>query len=41
MAYRFGWGNVNLSIRNVSYNFDAHNATMRMTGGQAGLTFVF
>ena len=41
VAYRFGWGNVNLSIRNVSYNFDAHNATMRMTGGQAGLTFVF
>ena len=41
VGYRFGWGNVNLSLRNVSYNFDAHNATMRLTGGQIGASFVF
>lgn len=41
VGYRFGWGNVNLSIRNVSYNFDANNATMRLTGGQIGASFVF
>jgi hypothetical protein len=41
VGYRFGWGSVNLSIRNVSYNFDANNATMRLTGGQIGASFVF
>jgi hypothetical protein len=40
-GYRFNWGAVTLSLRNISYNFDKDDGNMRLTGGAVGLTFPF
>jgi len=40
VGYAFDWGEVNLSIRNLSYDFNGKNdADLRMTGPTLGATF--
>jgi len=40
VGYAFDWGEVNLSIRSLSYDFnDKHDADLRMTGPTLGATF--
>ena len=40
VGYAFDWGEVNLSIRNLSYDFNSKNdADLRMTGPTLGATF--
>jgi len=40
VGYAFDWGEVNLSIRNLSYEFNGNNdADLRMTGPTLGATF--
>jgi len=40
VGYAFDWGEVNLSIRNLSYDFNGkHDADLRMTGPTLGATF--
>jgi hypothetical protein len=41
IAYRFDWGNVNLSIRSLSYDFDRDDADLRFTGPALGVSFVW
>ncbi len=41
IAYRFDWGNVNLSIRSLSYEFDEADADLRFTGPALGVSFVW
>ena len=41
IAYRFDWGNVNLSIRSLSYDFDKDNTDLRFTGPALGVSFVW
>ncbi|HYN79496.1 MAG TPA: hypothetical protein VES73_17070 [Lamprocystis sp. (in: g-proteobacteria)] len=38
-GYRFGWGDVTLAIRSLSYDFDEQNADVRFTGPMLGATF--
>ena len=40
VGYAFGWGDINLSIRSLSYDFnDKYDADLRMTGPTLGATF--
>ena len=39
LGYSFGWGDVSLSIRSLSYDFDEKNADLRMTGPALGVSF--
>jgi hypothetical protein len=40
VGYAFDWGDVNLSIRSLSYDFNGKNdADLRMTGPTLGATF--
>jgi hypothetical protein len=39
LGYSFGWGDVSLSIRSLSYDFDKNNADLRMTGPALGVSF--
>jgi hypothetical protein len=40
VGYAFDWGDINLSIRNLSYDFNGKNdADLRMTGPTLGATF--
>ena len=40
VGYAFDWGEVNLSIRSLSYDYnDKHDADLRMTGPTLGATF--
>jgi hypothetical protein len=40
LGYAFDWGEINLSIRNLSYDFNGkHDADLRMTGPTLGATF--
>jgi len=40
VGYAFDWGDVNLSIRSLSYDFDSErDADLRMTGPTLGATF--
>lgn len=40
VGYAFGWGDINLSIRSLSYDFnDNYDADLRMTGPTLGATF--
>ena len=41
IAYRFDWGNVNLSIRSLSYDFDKDDTDLRFTGPALGVSFVW
>lgn len=41
VAYRFDWGNVSLSIRSLSYDFNQSNADLRFTGPALGVSFVW
>ena len=41
IAYRFDWGNVNLSIRSLSYDFDRDDTDLRFTGPALGVSFVW
>ncbi|MGE5153336.1 MAG: hypothetical protein ACM3ST_04905 [Bdellovibrio bacteriovorus] len=41
VGYRFDWGNVNLSIRSLSYDFDRDNTDLRFTGPALGVSFVW
>jgi hypothetical protein len=39
LGYSFGWWDVNLSIRSLSYDFDEKDADLRMTGPALGVSF--
>ena len=39
VGYAFDWCEVNLSIRNLSYDFGKNDADLRMTGPTLGATF--
>jgi len=39
LGYGFGWGDVILSIRNLSYDFDEKDADLRMTGPALSASF--
>jgi len=39
LGYSFGWGDVSLSIRSLSYDFDEKDAELRMTGTALGVSF--
>jgi hypothetical protein len=39
LGYTFGWGDVNLSIRSLSYDFDKNDTDLRMTGPVLGASF--
>ncbi len=39
LGYSFGWGDVSLSIRSLSYDFSDKDADLRMTGPALGVSF--
>jgi hypothetical protein len=39
LGYRFGWGDVTLALRSLSYDFDDNNADLRLTGPAIGVGF--
>lgn len=39
VGYAFDWGDVSLSVRSLSYNFDKNDADLRMTGPVLGASF--
>lgn len=39
LGYGFDWGDVSLSIRSLSYDFDKNDADLRMTGPALGASF--
>ena len=39
IGYAFDWGDINLSLRNLSYDFDKHDAHLRFTGPALGVSF--
>lgn len=39
VGYAFDWGDLSLSIRSLSYDFDEDNADLRMTGPALGVSF--
>jgi hypothetical protein len=39
LGYSCGWGDVSLSIRSLSYDFDEKDADLRMTGPALGVSF--
>lgn len=39
LGYGFGWWDVTLSVRSLSYNFDQDDADLRMTGPAFGVSF--
>lgn len=39
VGYRFGWGDVSLSIRSLSYQFGEHDTDLRLTGPALGFSF--
>ena len=39
VGYSFDWGDVSLSMRNLSYDFDKDNADLRFTGPALGVSF--
>lgn len=39
IGYSFGWGDLSLSIRSLSYEFDKNDADLRMTGPALGVSF--
>jgi hypothetical protein len=41
VGYRFDWGNLYLSIRSLSYDFNQPNADLRFTGPALGVSFVW
>jgi hypothetical protein len=41
VGYRFGWGELSLVVRSLSYYFDDDKLDLRMTGPALGATFAF
>ena len=41
VGYRFGWGELSLVVRSLSYYFDDDKLDLRMTGPALGATFNF
>ena len=41
VGYRFGWGDVLLAVRTLSYNFNDNQGDLRMTGPAFGASFKF
>jgi hypothetical protein len=41
VGYRFGWGELSLVVRSLSYNFNDDKLDLRMTGPALGATFAF
>lgn len=41
VGYRFGWGELSLVVRSLSYYFDDDKLDLRMTGPALGATFTF
>jgi hypothetical protein len=41
MGYRFGWGELSIVVRSLSYYFDDNKLDLRMTGPALGATFHF
>jgi hypothetical protein len=39
LGYSFDWGDLSLSLRSLSYEFDKDDADLRMTGPALGVTF--
>jgi hypothetical protein len=39
VGYRFGWGDVTLSIRSLSYQFEQKDTDLRLTGPALGVSF--
>lgn len=39
LGYRFGWGDVTLAIRSLSYDFKQHDMDLRLTGPALGVSF--
>jgi hypothetical protein len=39
LGYSFDWGDLSLSLRSLSYEFDKDNADLRMTGPALGVSF--
>lgn len=39
LGYSFDWGDLSLSLRNLSYEFDKDNADLRFTGPALGVSF--
>ena len=41
VGYRFGWGELSLVVRSLSYYFDDDKLDLRLTGPALGATFAF